>query len=222
MKMILEGVTGSRAYGLDTEFSDTDMKGVMVAPTSEVLGLRKPKETIVRTNPDVTYYEVEKFINLALKCNPTVLELLFLDGYTQLTAEGHWLVDSRYKFLSSTVYMTYGGYALSQARRLEQRDAEGKEGFDSAVKNRYAKHARHCFRLLQQGKELLETGDLTVRVDNRDELFEIGELPVKELVARFEAEFEKFNAIKSVLPDKPDFEAINKLLLEIRRVNSVL
>lgn len=232
--IILEGITGSKAYGLDTETSDEDIKGVFVAPTKEVLGIKGFRETFDHVDPDWSYHEVGKFIKLAMKANPTVLELLFLEGYTTLTKFGKILVDNRKLFLSNTVYHSYGGYAISQARKLNARTgsmptemqseaemvvAREGGGFGGGRNNRYSKHARHCFRLLYQGKELLETGHLTVRVNKqvREELFAIGELPVNELVDRFEKEFKEFDEIKSVLPDKPDIEGLNKLLLKIRK-----
>lgn len=215
MKIIIEALCGSKAYGLDTPESDEDIKGVFVAPTEDILGLFKPNETIDKTNPDICYHEVGKFIHLAMKGNPTILEILFLPEFRILTDEGKILVDNRKLFLSNVIYKSYGGYAISQARKLNARG----DSFSSETKNRYAKHARHCFRLLNQGKQLLETGDLTVRVNNRDELFSIGQMPVKELVDRFEEEFKKFDEIKSVLPDKPDYEKVNEILLQIRRAN---
>lgn len=213
--IILEGITGSKAYGLDTADSDEDIKGIYVAPTSKVLGLFGVKETIDHTDPDWTYHEVGKFIHLAMKCNPTILEVLFLEGYTVSTKVGRMLVDNRHLFLSNGVYNAYGGYAISQARKLNARGGT----FGHGRTNRYSKHARHCFRLLFHGKELLETGSLTVRVtpQMREDLFAIGELPPEQLVERFEREFRAFDQIKSVLPDKPDREGINKLLLRIRK-----
>lgn len=38
--LILKTVTGSRIFGLDTETSDTDVRGVFVCPMEEYLGLR--------------------------------------------------------------------------------------------------------------------------------------------------------------------------------------
>lgn len=213
MKLILEAVMGSKAYGLDTPESDTDLKGVFVASTEEVLSLHPVKETIDRTDPDVCYHEVEKFIRLALKGNPTIIEQLFATEYTQLTWEGQILVDNRDKFLSNIVRESYGGYAYSQAMRLQKREGES---FSSQTKNRYAKHARHCFRLLQQGAELMETGKLTLKVKNRDELFAIGKMKPADLVKKFEEEYASFKEIKSVLPDKPETGYIDGLLLGIR------
>lgn len=215
--IILEGVTGSKAYGLDHADSDEDIKGIYVAPTANVLGLFGVKDTIDHTEPDWTYHELGKFLKLAMKCNPTILELLYLEGYTVTSKFGRMLVDNRHLFLSKTIYHSYGGYAISQARKLNARGGT----FGNGRNKRYSKHARHCFRLLYQGKELLETGNLTVRVspEMRTKLFEIGDLPVHELVALFETQFKEFDKIATSLPDEPDIEAINQILLRIRKGN---
>lgn len=218
--IILEGITGSWAYGLATKDSDTDIKGIYITPTSKMLGLSmfRPKETIVHTDPDRAYHEVEKYILLALKANPTVTELLWLDGYLVMTKQGKMLVDNRKLFLSSSyVRNAYTGYCFSQARRLNARGGT----YGNGKNKRYQKHSRHLLRLLYQGKELLETGHLTVAVTPkmREELFAAGELPPEKLIDRFSEEIDKFNNIKSVLPDKPDYESINKLLIKIRKAN---
>lgn len=216
--IILEGITGSKAYGLDTVNSDEDIKGIYLLPTDKVLslGFNRDKTTKDHTNPDWVYHEVEKFMSLASKGNPTITELLWLESYTILTPIGQLLIDNRDIFLSNVIYKSYGGYALSQARDLNRR---GHYGDGRAA--RKEKHTRHCFRLLLQGRELLETGKLTVRVtpERRAELFALGEEDPKVIVARFEEEFKEFDNIKSVLPEKPDKDKINKLLLQIREAN---
>lgn len=215
--IILEGITGSKAYGLDNENSDTDIKGIFVAPTQDILGLYNVKETVDHVDPDWSYHEVGKFIQLAMKGNPTINELLWLDGYIELTKHGKMLVDNRHLFLSNAIRNSYGGYALSQARKLNARGGT----YGSGRGNRYEKHTRHCFRLLFQGRELLETGKLTIQVSSkmREELFSIGKAEPSEIIERFEKEFTEFDKIESVLPDKPDKEGINKLLLKIRKGN---
>ncbi len=215
--IILEGVTGSKAYGLETENSDTDIKGVYLLPTDKVLslGFNRDKTTKDHVDPDWVYHEVEKFMWLAIKGNPTITELLWLEDYTVLNDIGKLLVDNRELFLSNVIYKSYGGYALSQARKLNARGGT----YGNGRNKRYSKHTRHCFRLLLQGRELLETGKLTVRVspEMREELFKLGEDSPENIIARFEEEFKKFDQIESVLPDKPDTEKINELLLKIRK-----
>ena len=78
--ILLEGVVGSHAYGLATETSDVDTAGVFAVATEELFQLSKPDQTQVTHQPDSTYHEAEKFINLVKGCNPTAMELLWLDG----------------------------------------------------------------------------------------------------------------------------------------------
>lgn len=210
MKIILEGIVGSVAYGLNTPQSDIDIKGIFIYPTEKILSLNKGKETINKNNPDIEHHEVEKFIRLAANCNPTILELLFLKEYRILTPEAKMLIENRDSFLSKKIYKTYGGYALLQAKKLLKK---------GNTFTRYKKHARHCFKLLQQGRQLLEKHNLTVKVSNRDELFAISDLTPDELYFKFEKEFKEFDAISTTLPEKPDYDKINELLLEIRRMN---
>jgi predicted nucleotidyltransferase len=217
--VILKALVGSHLYGLDTEDSDYDYNGIFLEPTSSILSLHKPSQTHVTHDPDSTLHEVEKFMWLAAKGNPTVLELLFCPEYTVLEFEGQWLLDIRHDFLSDAVRASFGGYAYQQAVKLQKRENEGMVGFNPAVKNRYAKHARHCFRLLRQGRELLETGTLNPVLQNPDEYFAIGELPVAALVQKFHEEYEVFKQAKSVLPKEPQWDKLNQKLLLIRGVN---
>lgn len=218
LKVILKARVGSHLYGLNTEHSDEDFLGVFIRPTKEVLSFFHNEETYVTKEPDCTYHELKKFMYLAAKGNPTVLELLFVPKYELLTIEGEALVNNRNYFLSSHVRDSFGGYAYQQAVKLQKREAEGYVGFGPELKNRYAKHARHCFRLLRQGKELLETGTLNPKLDNPEEYFAIGELPSGELVAKFTEEYATFKEAKSVLPDEPNWERLDNLLLLLRSV----
>lgn len=223
--IILEGVTGSTAYGLDTENSDVDIKGVYLLPTKDVLriGFNPEKTTKDHVDPDWVYHEIGKFMKLVLNGNPTVTELLYLDEYTVLTPVGKLLVDNRGAFLSRhSVAMAYRGYAFSQAKKLNNRTSQGLDGYDSALKNRFAKHTRHCFRLLMQARQLLETGTLDVRVtpEQREYLFAMGEKSADEVVNEFMRQDTEFDYINSILPDEPNYDVVNDLLYEIRMMNT--
>lgn len=222
--IILEGVTGSVAYGLNTENSDVDIKGVYLLPTSEVLSLRfnPQKTTKDHVDPDWVYHELGKFMRLVLSGNPTVSELLFLNEYTKMTPIGELLIENRNLFLSTRAVMdAYRGYAKSQALRLNNRTEQGLDGFASSLKNRFAKHTRHCFRLLLQARQLLETGTLQVKVtpEEREWLFKMGEENVETVIDTFLEMDSKFEDIKSVLPDEPNWEKLDELLLQIRSEN---
>ena len=66
-----------------------------------------------------TYWELRKFLILALKANPNILECLYsplVETVTPLAAE---LIAMRESFLSRLVYQTYNGYVMSQFKKLE-------------------------------------------------------------------------------------------------------
>ncbi len=213
-RILLEGIVGSQAYGLATPESDEDILGIFLLPAERFLGVGIPNEkqlTAHDTEPDFTYHELGKFCRLALGGNPTVLEFLWLSGYTKSEHAGQCLVANREKFLSNKVRASFGGYAKQQALRLQERG-----NFASDLKKRYSKHARHCFRLMRQGAHLLQTGEMRLKVEDRDEIFAVGELPPEKLIALFNEEYEAFHAIPSVLPDEPDYEGIEKLVRNLR------
>lgn len=219
--IILEGITGSRAYGLATESSDTDIKGVYVLPTKKILSIGFDIQHTTKDNndPDWVYHEVGKFMKLVMSGNPTVTELLYLDEYTVMTPIGQLLIDNRAAFLSTqAIDKAYRGYAFSQAKKLNNRTEQGLDGYDSGLKNRFAKHTRHCFRLLMQARQLLETGTLDVKVtpEQREYLFAMGGRTADEVVEEFMRQDAEFENIKSVLPDKPDVDKLNDILYQIR------
>ncbi|MEU4516930.1 nucleotidyltransferase domain-containing protein [Nonomuraea wenchangensis] len=173
--VLLAGIVGSTAYGLAGPGSDVDRLGVYAAPTLDLVGLTRPKESVVSTGPDRTLHEAGKWCALALGGNPTVMELLWLpdDLYETRTPLGDELISIRDAFLSAPrVRDAYLGYATQQFRRLEQR---GDGSFSADTRKRTAKHARHLARLLHQGRELYETGHLSIRLSDPDAVRAFGE-----------------------------------------------
>ena len=224
-KTILLGVTGSQAHGLSGPDSDVDMRGIFVYPTEAVLGLPKFCGKDVSTSPvdDTVMYEVGKFVSLALAANPSILELLFLPEYGYITNEGKLLVVKREAFLSRKVRNTYGGYAVQQYKKLKLREEQGMEGWGPALKKRREKHGRHLARLLLQGQELLKQGEFSVKLNKKDRntVRRVSALPTEDIGKWFEEELEKMDALvaNSPLPEEPDYELVNYILLEIRGDN---
>ena len=214
----MKALMGSHLYGLYTPESDEDYLGVFIRPTKEVLSFFHNEETYVTKEPDTTLHELKKFMYLAAKGNPTVLELLFVPEYEILTLPGLMLVKHREDFLSSHVRDSFGGYAYQQAVKLQKREAEGYVGFGPELKNRYAKHARHLLRLLYQGEELLTTGRMTFPRPNREEIMAFGELPSNEVISIFTEKYARFKELPSVLPDEPAWDKLDNLLLLLRGV----
>lgn len=218
-RILLSGVVGSTAYGLAREGSDVDRLGVFAAATVEVAGLdwHPDRESLVTTKPDQTLHEVGKYLRLALKCNPSITELLWLPGDLIEKVDpfyGLRLIGLRDALLSTdAVKSAYGGYARQQAHRLANR---GDGSFSADTRKRTAKHARHLLRLLRQGRELLTTGRLTIRVANPDDYFAFDDMTPQQMLNVYEREDRLFAATRSVLPDKPDRDRVRGYLAAVR------
>lgn len=224
-EVILEGVVGSTAYGLNHAKSDIDKKGIFAFNTSDLFGLRYNQlKDVVETNSlisDITYYEAAKWCNLALKCNPNILELVFLtnDLYTARSDLGNALIDIRSAFLSqSAVKSSYINYARSQLHEIEQ---DGK--FKKRPVAKVEKHARHLVRLMMQGYELYTTGGLTVRltpdtvVQVRAVAYMAGLGDLGPLRAVYDNYHDGFETSVSALPYEPDVEAVEGWLQHVRQ-----
>jgi len=114
--LLLQCVSGSRAYGLHTPQSDTDYKGIFVSPKPIFYGSHFTDQVANETN-DIVYFEWKKFVDLLGKNNPTILELLATPDDCVLFK--HPLIaDLNPKdFLSKLCCQTFAGYAQSQIKK---------------------------------------------------------------------------------------------------------
>jgi predicted nucleotidyltransferase len=218
--VLLSGIVGSTAYGLAGPQSDVDRLGVFAVPTAELHGLYGPAESIVEHDPDVTLHEAAKFCRLALSCNPTAMELLWLpnDLYDVRTPLGDELIAIRSTFLSAPrVRDAFLGYAEQQFTRLTNKEASRTGG--RWADRRTAKHARHLLRLINQGLGLYETGVLTIRLADPQRYLEFGErVAADPQTARpvLEDAKARFATAATVLPDTPDDEPADGWLRRVR------
>lgn len=220
MRILLAGVVGSTAYGLNGPDSDVDRLGIFTWPTARFMGLSAPNDSIVTTKPDVTYHEAAKACRLMLSCNPTVTELLWLDSYEVKAHQlGDELIALRSAFLSAKrVRDAYLGYATQQFRKLL---SHGRFGSDIPDR-RTAKHARHLKRLVDQGFELYTTGRLTIRLLNPQSYFDFGEQVAADpqaAVPFMAAAEEAFNRARTALPDNPQSGAVEAWVRSVRRAH---
>ncbi len=122
--IILLTLGGSHAYGMDKEGSDLDVRGIALNSKEEVL-LATDFEQVVNVDTDTTVYSFNKMLELLSKCNPNTIEELgcIEEHYLYLSGIGKELLERRKIFLSKICIHTFGGYAQSQLRRLENKSA---------------------------------------------------------------------------------------------------
>lgn len=122
--IILLGLGGSHAYGMETETSDIDLRGIATNSKRNILTGNDFKQ-FVETDTDTTIYSFDKIVGLLCECNPNTIEILGLkpEHYLHLSPAGKILVDNRKMFLSKRAVYSFGGYANSQLRRMENKAA---------------------------------------------------------------------------------------------------
>ncbi|RVU25125.1 nucleotidyltransferase [Streptomyces antnestii] len=210
-------VMGSRAFGLATDGSDTDRRGVYVAPTPMFWRFEKPPTHLDGPAEEQFSWELERFCELALRANPNILECLHSPLVEHVTDTGRELLALRGAFLSRQVHATFTGYAMGQRRKL-----------DADVRLHGAprwKHAMHLLRLLTSCRDLLRTGRLTLDVgEDREGLLAVkrGEVAWAEVeirMARLGAEAEEA-AARTPLPAAPDRARVEDFLVGVRRASA--
>lgn len=120
--IILLGLGGSYAYGTNTESSDIDCRGVALNSKKEIL-LGNGFEQVENKETDTVIYSFTKIVNLLSNCNPNVIEILGLkpEHYLYISPIGKELLENKKMFLSKKAVNSFGGYANSQLRRLDNK-----------------------------------------------------------------------------------------------------
>lgn len=233
--LILKAMVGSNLYGTESKDSDKDYVGIFIPDEEYVLGLPTCDQVEVRTNPsdsgrrnnkddvDTVLYSLPKFIKLAYGNNPNILEILFVDNKHKVFCNefGERLQKAFPLFVSKRIKQTFLGYAISQKRKVISRKPIGdrkvyieKYGYD-------VKFASHLIRLLEEGIQLLTEGELTFPIPNNRFIRDIklGKYSMDEVLRKAESLENLIETayIISKLPNKPDYDAISKLQIDLLR-----
>lgn len=239
---ILSGYRGSIAHGTyvptsdETGIDDKDVMGICVPPLEYYYGLsefasRGTHEIMSerdRTLWDIVVYEARKAVRLLEKGNPNMLGLLWLDDnlYLKHSRAGDLLLENRELFVGRHVYQSFTHYAMSQLRDMTKGEHKGWMGDKrKALVERFGydtKNASHLVRLLRQGIEFLNDGELYVYRHDAPELVAIkrGEWSLEKVKAEAERLFARADAAydRSTLPVKPDSAKVNELCVAVVEV----
>jgi hypothetical protein len=214
-RVIYRCVIGSQAYGLAESGSDVDRRGIYLPAADLHWSLYGVPEQLENHETQEAYWELQKFLVLALKANPNVLECLYTPLIEKATPLAEGLLAIKAIFLSRLVYQTYNGYVMSQFKKMQ-----------ADLRNRGKvkwKHVMHLIRLLLAGIVVLREGFVPVEVDvHRDRLLAIrcGEVPWDDVAKWRLALHQEFNAAfeTTKLPERPDYERANAFLIRARQL----
>ena len=237
-RTILKVYRGSYAYGLNHEDSDVDLGAVCIPPKDFLIGcynfehytnknyINYPQYEQLKKVAEITIYGLQKFVKLAVNCNPNIIEHLFVDPSDIIYCDdlGAELIQNRHLFLSAKARFTFGGYALSQLNKLVRKD---KSNHNSHGSHKYlieeygydTKHAEHLIRLLHMGIEVLTEGNVYVKRPDREYLLSIryGKYTLDYIKKEADGLFKRLEDVcmETKLPESPNIEKINRLLIDI-------
>lgn len=167
--LLFESVSGSRAYGLSTPTSDTDIRGVFVLPKEMYYSMDYVGQVNNETNDEV-YYELKRFTELCVKNNPNVLELLSMPK--DCIRYKHPLFDKIKKeiFLSKLCEQTFSNYAFAQIKKAR--------GLHKKIVNPMEKERKKVqdFCMVRVGKKVMTFKDFVVKNDFNEKGFGVSNL----------------------------------------------
>ncbi|WP_445458209.1 nucleotidyltransferase domain-containing protein [Flavobacterium sp. HNIBRBA15423] len=114
--ILFEVISGSKSFGLNTPTSDTDIKGVYYLPKDQFYGLEYVPQISNETNDEV-YYEIGRFIELLLKNNPNIIEILATPQDCILYKHPLMNQLNLNDFLSKLCKDSFAGYAMTQIKK---------------------------------------------------------------------------------------------------------
>jgi predicted nucleotidyltransferase len=230
-------LTGSHAYGISNPESDYDVYGFCIPPLEYILphtaghiegfGRQVNKfdqfqqEGVEHDGKvyDISIYNVAKFVHLCMENNPNMIDCLFTprDCILLETPESDVVLNKRWEFLHKGCYYKFLGYAMSQMKKIESKNPEGKRkiivdtfGFDT-------KYASHLYRLANECEQILTTEDLNLRqASSQMRLIRNGRVSLFDLREWFQEKQIELKRIyeESALRYGPDENKIKSLLVK--------
>ena len=209
---LLKVLVGSHAHGLAESNSDKDYRAVYILPTSNILslGYRYKANDWIEGDEDNTAYELGHFLHLALKCNPTILEV-FKAPIIEANEDCEYLKKMfSWVWNPHDCYNAFVGYGLNQRKKfLDKKD------------NRQDKYACAYIRTLIALHQLLTTEDFDILVpeDYRPMLmrFKKGNYSVGEIIDIAEKWTERCNLALGHCKHQPIPSAVNSFLIDMRK-----
>lgn len=227
---VFASISGAHLYGFASPDSDVDLRGAFLISAKEMLGLKRPEETITiedKTTIDLDWvaHDVRKFVQMMVSHNGYVLEQLYsplvvisTPAFEELRALGKGCV-------TRPTVRHYQGFAHGRRKRLAEPEPT-------------VKHLLYAYRVYLSGIHLMQTGEVEAHVETLNEAHRRPE--IDEMVARKRAGAEKMllgetellahaklldqlerelvNAhLKTHLPDEPTtVAALDDLVVRIR------
>lgn len=118
-KLIFHAIRGSHLYGTNTPTSDIDTHGLFRHYYKDWLQLYPPAQKISDEKEDKVFYELRRYVDLALTANPTVIEMMYTpkEFVYKTTTIAEKLFENRQMFITTKCFWSFTGYAFAQLKK---------------------------------------------------------------------------------------------------------
>lgn len=225
-----ETLSGSHAYGVANENSDTDVVGFCIPPKEivfphmrgEIHGFGRQKKEFKHFDADqfedadgevwdLTMFSIVEYFAQCMDNNPNWLETLFTPErclITNTTVAKH-VRNNRKLFLHKGSFHRFRGFTKSQINKMKKRGRN---------ESRLLKYGYHAVRLIDEVDQILSEGELVLD-NNVEKLRAIreGEWSIDEIENYCDSKEDRLQELydnSEVIPNRPDEDAIKVVLLE--------
>ena len=171
---IFATISGAHLYGFASPDSDVDLRGAYMLSLKEVLGIRKPRETITVSDESIidldwVAHDIRKFASMMVRHNGYVLEQLFSPVVVVTSPAHEELIELGKGCVTRPLVRHYLGFARGRKKRMGE-------------PNPTVKHLLYAYRVLLTGIHAMETGEILANIIDLNERFRIE--AINELVDR--------------------------------------
>ena len=122
---ILKVLVGSRAHGTASKDADHDYRGVYIETSKQLFTMgykSKGVSWVEGEKEDQTSYELENFLNLAMKGHPNIIEM-FVSPIIEITDDGKELLELFPNIWSpKDVFAAFNNYADNRKKHMLNND----------------------------------------------------------------------------------------------------
>jgi len=182
VKVVYRTVVGSKMHGLDTPDSDEDVRHVTLASLQEIISPFNNNSVKVEGNDqDTESWELSQYVKHLAQGNPTIYETIRSPLYEKTPFAKKLRAIYPLCYDPKKIQAAHIGYAEAQCKRYLRKIVEVGDvsQFDENFLRRVPKCIVAAYRVLQQGKQLLETGDFEPVIKNYDSNFHYTLMEIK-------------------------------------------
>lgn len=221
-------VGGSRIYGAQGPKSDEDLYAVSVPSkertlplfAGEIPGFGMPKKPWLQweyhaNKKDYSCYSVVKFLDLLMKGNPNIIELLFSEEehILHITEAGRYIRSVRNTFITKRVFPKFIGFAVSKRKSMFKYTDDPKVPYNT-------KDAYHSARLLLELNQIMDFGTIVNLTKDADMLVSIREgnedpETLEVMIDMLLAKARVFEKSADNIPNEPNEGYVRGMLLDI-------